>query len=231
MSKTINLPGYIIDSGGTFVGTAGKDDAGWGGFATSPVVIYLLGGDDIVGGGQFYDKTTITIFGGDGNDRLAGNGSVENFYGGKGNDMLLGNNLNDVLHGDSGNDSLLGKDGNDTLFGGKGDDYILGDDGDDSLVGGQGINIVYGGGGKDIFIIENFGQPGNYTNIQDFVKGQDKIVLTNGLSFEALTLKDSPTNLIISLHNSSEPIATIVKTISGQRPVTVSLTKDDFLSI
>ncbi len=202
-----------------------------GGGVTSPVVIYLLGGNDDVGGGLFNDKTTITIFGGDGNDRLAGNGGVENFYGGKGNDALVGDDLNDVLHGDSGDDSLYGKNGNDTLFGGKGNDYILGDDGDDFIVGGQGINIVFGGVGKDIFVIEDFGKPGNYTNIQDFVKGEDKIGLVNGLSFEALTLTDSPTNLIISVHNSSEPIATIVKKISGQRPIPVSLTKNDFVSI
>lgn len=230
MSKTINLPGYIIEGGGTFFGTPGNDIAMWGGI-TSPVVIYLLGGNDDVGGGGFNDKNTITIFGGDGNDTLEGNGGVENFYGGKGNDVLLDYDLNDVLHGDSGNDSLYGSIGNDTLFGGKGNDYIFGNDDDDFIVGGQGINIVFGGAGKDIFVIEDFGKPGNYTNIQDFVKGEDKIGLVNGLSFEALTLKDSPTNLIISVHNSSEPIATIVKTISGQRPVTVTLTKDDFLSI
>ncbi len=31
MSKTINLPGYIIEGGGTFFGTPGDDIAMWGG--------------------------------------------------------------------------------------------------------------------------------------------------------------------------------------------------------
>ena len=245
MSKTINLPGYIIEGGGTFFGTPGDDGAQWG-KVTTPAVIYLLGGNDLIGGGQAAAvgavTTTITIFCGEGNDRVSGNdGNVGIFYGGKGNDMLSGYDKNDILYGDSDNDRLLGSRGNDTLFGGKGDDYSLGSDGDDFLVGGRGQNLVYGddlttaglrSGGKDIFVIENFGQPGNYTNIMDFVDGEDKVGLANGLSFEELSIADRGSNLVISLRNSSEPLAIITKTVPGKSLLTVSsLTKDDFLSI
>lgn len=61
----------------------------------------------------------VTLFGGDGNDRLVGGTLSDSLDGGNGSDTLLGENGNDTLNGGSGdnsNDSLNGGNGNDLLF-------------------------------------------------------------------------------------------------------------------
>lgn len=84
--------------------------------SSSRVVIFALGGDDVV--------------------MVQGSMNSE-VVGGAGNDYLYGGTGNDVLRGGEGNDYLSGGIGNDVLIGGSGRDYLLGGDGDDLLIGGD----------------------------------------------------------------------------------------------
>lgn len=104
---------------------------------TFAVAVVLLGGDDLMSGGQGRDL--INGFGGD--DTLFGNAGADTLNGGAGDDILFGANHADVLNGYLGDDSLLGGRGADTLRGG---------DGDDTLTGGRGADVVNGGAGNDL---------------------------------------------------------------------------------
>lgn len=100
-----------------------------------------------------------------GNDLLRGHPKANRLLGGKGHDILSGDEGNDILSGDAGNDLLLGGAGNDTLIGGSGDDVLF---------GGAGKNTCTGGKGKDSFV---FGQPGEYSTITDFGRGDRLVIL------------------------------------------------------
>jgi hypothetical protein len=157
-------------------------------------------GDDLLDGEIGYD----TIRGGDGNDTISG---------GVGGDLLFGNSGEDLLQGDNYNDSLRGGDDSDTLLGQTGDDALEGGQGDDTLVGDE---------GKDRF---EFGYNSGNDLIEDFIVGEDKIVvsarydfatdtydinnesevfanLTSGSSVSELTIRSN--NLITINHN--EPL-------------------------
>jgi len=128
---------------------------------------------------QYTDVTGLTVFAGDGNDRVTntllrdtvingGNGDdrIEGGFrqdvlsGGDGADTLIGRHGNDILQGQAGIDSLFGSPGvdrlvggagEDRLFGGEGDDLLQGEDGDDLLIGDNGDDVLIGGLGDDRF--------------------------------------------------------------------------------
>ncbi|WP_228743175.1 calcium-binding protein [Marinobacter sp. F4218] len=107
-----------------------------------------------------------TLFGGAGNDSIAGNGGHDTLYGGIGEDLLIGDDAslapsfhgddklfggsgNDELQGGSGQDRLEGGGDDDVLFGQAGDDILSGDSGTDELLGGEGNDVLDGGRGND----------------------------------------------------------------------------------
>ncbi|MBP0464750.1 hypothetical protein J5Y09_12590 [Roseomonas sp. PWR1] len=71
-------------------------------------------------------------------------------FGGAGNDVLAGlGGTDDAMWGEGGNDSLAGGDGVDRLLGGLGDDTLAGGDLADELLGGPGSDRLEGGDGLD----------------------------------------------------------------------------------
>lgn len=102
--------------------------------------------------------------GGDGNDRLFGQG---------GNDDLDGGRGNDLLDGGEGADDLDGELGNDTLVGGAGADTLKGGAGDDALIGGTGADVFKfeRGAGRDV--------------ITDFTNGEDRLEI-DGFNLAAI---------------------------------------------
>jgi hypothetical protein len=102
------------------------------------------GGSDIVDlSGTGFDTPfirSVSVKGGDGDDRLTG---------GPGDDTLKGQRGNDTLIGLAGRDVLFGGRGNDTLDGGGARDLLVGLGGRDLLLGGGGADLVLPGHGKD----------------------------------------------------------------------------------
>lgn len=94
-------------------------------------------------------SATVTVRGGDGNDRLFGSSLAETFHGGAGNDRIDGGDGDDTINGDDGNDNLSGGDGDDQIFGGNGNDTLAGGWGDDLLDGGIGKDNLSGGHDND----------------------------------------------------------------------------------
>ena len=74
--------------------------------------------------------------------------------GGEGRDYLNGGEGADRLYGDGERDYLDGEGGNDTLFGGAARDVLNGGAGDDSLVGGSEGDTFFGGPGADVFRVD-----------------------------------------------------------------------------
>ncbi|MDB4766623.1 hypothetical protein OAG71_02930 [bacterium] len=107
----------------------------------------------------YEDVTKITVYAGDGNDRVFNTVVLDTFiYGGDGDDVLVGGFRNDLLSGGNGDDFLSGRHGddsfnggagNDNMEGGSGDDRLYGFDGNDRLVGDIGNDLLVGGNGND----------------------------------------------------------------------------------
>ncbi len=156
--RTVSIIGRALDDG-----NGGHDDfmeatAFGGGFSSVTTVIGSRFADTITG--QSFD-----VFGGRGNDRLAGN----SLHGGEGNDLLVGESVGGnsvVLWGDEGNDRIFGTDGpgrtdvylvggagNDRIFAGAGDDtYLTGNEGRDYIDAGAGNDFMDGGVGADVLL-------------------------------------------------------------------------------
>lgn len=105
-----------------------------------------------------------TIFGGPGDDWLAGGADSDVVHGDEGDDLIYGDDViplpmgamagNDQLFGGEGADELYGNDGDDELYGGPGNDMLFGDDpgsgvGNDRLFGEGGVDELHGLDGDD----------------------------------------------------------------------------------
>jgi hypothetical protein len=129
-----NIPGgTVLAVGGTTgndtlvihpVGNAGRlevllDGASLGTYApTGRLLVYGQAGDDNIEVAGSVGNAA-WLFGGDGNDRLAGGAGANVLVGGRGNDHLLGGGGRDLLIGGDGLDQLVGNGGDDLLIGGR----------------------------------------------------------------------------------------------------------------
>ncbi|MFB2881522.1 Calx-beta domain-containing protein [Floridanema aerugineum] len=173
-------------------------------------------GDDRILGGEDDDL----LYGDKGNDTVFGNLGDDSLFGGAGEDLLNGNEGNDTLNGNEGNDTVYGGQGNDQVSGGKGNDLLFGDKGSDILYGDIGADTLTGNGGdpgtQDIFVIGLTGDSTNKTTggltiadadvITDWDRCIDKILLTEGLSFDDIVLTQgtgaNADNTIVSISNT-----------------------------
>ncbi|MFQ2154640.1 type I secretion C-terminal target domain-containing protein, partial [Aeromonas sanarellii] len=163
-----------------------------------------------------------TLYGGDGNDILFGQGGDDFLYGGAGNDILFGGSGNDTLYGESGSDVLSGGSGNDTLYGGTGNDVLSGGLGNDILVGGLGDDILKGDAGADTFTwLKGDTEAGKVAKdyIVDFSKSQgDKLDLSDLLDSDG-SKNESSLKSLLSVFQDSEGVHLQVKE-SSAAPVT-----------
>jgi serralysin len=164
----------------------------------------------------------ISIFNGitgtDSGNRLTGTGESDYIQGLGGNDSLSGGGQKDNLLGDAGNDFVVGGDGDDLLRGGDGNDVLRGENGNDTLGGEAGNDALYGGQGNDIFVIGD-GQD----NIFDFADGSDQMLLTNGLTFDDLTITASTSG---GTGTTISGFGSVIANLTGVSPDVI--TADDF---
>jgi|GEM_PF-3352709 len=174
-------------------------------------ILYGNGGNDTLIGGSGNDN----LYGGQGDDFIDGGDGIDfvreaadtnfiltdNQLIGVGTDTLLSIERAALTGGESANKIdatnfsgivyLYGNGGNDTLIGGSGNDIIKGGEGNDLINGGTGNDRLYGEAGSDIFVISS--AQGRDT-IYDFEDGVDILGLSDGLTFEDLTIKASGNN-------------------------------------
>lgn len=149
-------------------------------------------GHDALSGGAGNDKLKggggrDTLEGGDGNDILRTGRGLDSLDGGAGDDRLFAHGGRDRLDGGQGNDFLKGGRGADNLDGGAGNDRLLGNGGWDRLDGGQGNDFLKGGRGADSFV---FAEGGGRDTIRDFGRGNDQLLLDDGLWTGDLTARE-----------------------------------------
>ncbi|MBB3937029.1 calcium-binding protein [Aureimonas phyllosphaerae] len=98
---------------------------------------------------------------------------------GEGNINGFGNALANEISGNDRDNFLFGAEGVDTLRGGAGQDTLDGGAGNDRLNGGAGQDRLAGGAGSDAFefqsVTDSSYGAGNADQIDDFVKGSDRI--------------------------------------------------------
>ena len=164
---------YGTDQSETLTGTSGDDVIyGYGGDdqilpSNGQDTIYGGDGDDFINVeltanlltpavfSYWYSAESLTIFGGNGNDFVAGGQSGDVIYGDEGDDVLHGIEGDDVIYGGAGNDYIEGDSGNDTLRGEGGNNKLIGGPGNDILYGGAGFDRLWGGDGDDTYIINS----------------------------------------------------------------------------
>jgi Ca2+-binding RTX toxin-like protein len=187
----------------------------------------ILNGDDVLTG----DNGDNTLNGGEGNNVLRGQegndvlttgAGSDNLDGGNGNDTLRSGGGNDTLTGGAGADNIDGGEGNDTIDGGSEDDLINGGaendlinggNGNDILNGGAGQDVLVGDGGADVFALNTLG---GADVIRDFNYGEDRIGLSDGITFDDLTITQGNGAAIISYQGQD------IGSISGGTPSQVS---------
>lgn len=139
------------------------------GVSTKIIVFGQGGPDTITVSGNL--GVPIELYGGAGNDYLAGSSSSDLLDGGEGTDRLLGGGGDDFLYGGGGNDTISGGVGNDLVDGDRsydisatneigdlvlganqGRDNLGGDAGNDVLIGWGNIDTLAGAAGNDLLI-------------------------------------------------------------------------------
>jgi subtilisin-like proprotein convertase family protein len=110
---------------------------------------------------------------------------IERAWGGDGADRIVGNGAANTLNGGRGNDLVLAGPGDDNISGGFGDDTLYGEEGNDAIAGGPGKDVLGGGAGADVFTYAStqesagLGAGGaGYDVILDFQPGIDRIDLS-----------------------------------------------------
>lgn len=173
-------------------------------------------------------EPTPTLVGTEGNDMLTGTngedvidakGGDDRVRSSRQNDYLNGGDGDDYMSGQAGDDTLIGGTGHDTLYGEAGNDLIRGGDGDDFILAWKGNDTVSGGAGRDTFV---FSASHGTDMITDFVVGEDRIGLKNGVVFADISVK---------LNGGNAEIVAGGKTLAILNGVTTTLTEADFVKI
>ncbi|BAU43281.1 calcium-binding protein [Leptolyngbya sp. O-77] len=134
--------------------------------------------------------------------------------------VILGLEVGGIMDGRGGNDDLSGMGGDDILCGGNGHDTLRGGQGHDICWGGRGRDIYYGGAGRDTFVLDLLK---GVDVIKDYKDGIDKIGLTNGITYEQISIQKEGKHSGIYLDDRKLGV------VENTRPGT--LRADDFKSI
>ena len=153
--ETIIIGRNTIYSTGYYTAQVGSAAARSYGANVTGVLCDAKGGDDVVVINN--NAPNVSVFGGDGNDRVVDTGGANTLSGGAGKDTLYGGDGNDRLNGNGGNDRCFGEGGLDRLYGYDGNDILFGGSSRDRIYGGAGADSCYGDSGDDLIYVKNDG--------------------------------------------------------------------------
>ena len=183
---SVALDTIVTDSGLTLVARTvtdqGDDNAEVFTGTGSDDVVVALGGDDILTGAGGDDL----LLGGEGDDVLSGDAGDDRLIGGLGTDTA---DYSDAASGVTINlengEGLDGDGGIDTLIS---IENLIGSAHDDVLIGNGRDNVFIGGDGADTFVLNATDDSGDV--IQDFVSGEDSLVLGTAFGFDEGTAQN-----------------------------------------
>jgi len=177
--------------------------------------LYAGAGNDTLDGGEGNNL----IYAGKGQNIVTAGSGNDEIYTGTGNDIINAGGGNNLIHAGmgkntiftgAGNDTISARRGNDFIYAGAGDDLIYAGKGDNIIYGGTGNNTIYSGKGRDQFVLT----PGEgASTIINFERGKDLLALTDGLSFEQLSITQGNNGnqffTQVSVANSNDLLATL----------------------
>jgi hypothetical protein len=102
---------------------------------------------------------------------------IYNFSTASAKQQILGTKQSETIVVQSGDARIATGNGDDYIFSGAGEDTLIGGNGSDFIHGGEGHNTVTGGAGQDFFHFR-LTDVYQYTNIEDFKAGEDKIAIS-----------------------------------------------------
>jgi Ca2+-binding RTX toxin-like protein len=178
---------YLVGAGGddTLVGNAATPSTLQGGTGNDWYYIFQAGDSIVEFAGQGSDRITTAV-----SYTLSAGVEIETLLAANQSGTaaidIAGNDFAQLIGGTNGANILAGNGGADDLAGLGGDDILLGGDGDDQLNGGSGHDILNGGNGADLFVFANTLGGGNVDTVQDFVSGQDRL-LVDHVAFTGLS--------------------------------------------
>jgi Ca2+-binding RTX toxin-like protein len=177
--------------------------------------LYAGAGNDILDGGEgnnliYAGKGQNIVTAGSGNDEIYTRTGNDIINAGGGNNLIhAGMGKNTIFTG-AGNDTIYARTGNDFIYAGAGDDLIYAGKGDNIIYGGTGNNTIYSGNGHDQFVL-TAGE--GASTISNFKSGKDLLVLTDGLTFEQLSITQGNHGneffTQVSVANSNDLLATL----------------------
>lgn len=145
--------GTVNSGDDELIGGPGRDTANYSRrlFTVTITVDDMPGDGEIFGESDNVGSDIEIVYGGVGDDYLAGNEAANDLLGGAGADWIEGNGGEDKIYGGAGEDFLFGGDGVDYIYGGDEADYLSGGTGGDYIEGGEGNDILNGDNGRDTF--------------------------------------------------------------------------------
>ncbi|NEP92076.1 MAG: hypothetical protein F6K25_05365 [Okeania sp. SIO2G4] len=108
------------------------------------------------------------------------------------------------------------------LIASDGDDELIGDNSANQLTGGLGDDTLTGGGGNDVFI---YSQGDGTDIITDFEVNNDKLGLSNGLTFSELTIENAGTSTEVKVTLTNEVLTVLEGVIAND------ITSSDFITV
>lgn len=131
-------------------------------------VIYAGQGDDVVNfSSPKHSHPDISIYAGQGNDKIWLNQGNDDVFGQEGDDEVYSGGGDDVISGGVGNDFIDAGSGNDVIDGGSGDDIIKSAEGDDLIFLSNGTDAIDGGQDNDTLSFINSASSINLTSGQE----------------------------------------------------------------
>jgi Ca2+-binding RTX toxin-like protein len=185
-------------------------------------------GNDTIYGGDGSD----TLYGGPGNDVLDGGSGTDSLSGGEGSDTYYIDNLSDTIteNTNEGNDTVMsgitytlganlenltltgadpingtGNELNNIITGNSAANTLSGDSGNDTLDGSSGNDALIGGEGSDTYIFaRGYGQ--NVIADTGAITDIDKVMFSEGISENDLSVDRSGDDIIISIKNTQDSL-------------------------
>src|SRR3989338_782523 len=119
-------------------------------------VIYAGDGNDLINfSTKKYSYGNLSVYGGDGDDKILTSQGDDIIFGQNDNDEIFAGDGKDIIDGGNGDDKIYGGSGNDIIDGNQGNDEIYAQEGDDIIYASQGSDLINGGEGFDTLSFEN----------------------------------------------------------------------------
>ncbi|WP_190514291.1 calcium-binding protein [Oscillatoria sp. FACHB-1407] len=141
-------------------------------------------------------------------------------------ETIVGRNIGGIVAGNKQNNDITGLGGNDVIVGGAGRDTVNGGTGNDITFGDMGMDTHIGGRGRDVFVMDL--DPKSMDVVKDFQLRRDRIGLSFGLNYEALSLVGRRQGTAVKLGND---VLAVLQNVRPNQLTAAHFTTIDFATV